>query len=108
MFDANMRHLPEGTKFFAREEDDKKNPLLYCVMLGSDSKGKRVVSHSLCGNQVKVKSLYDTEDDKPFYVYQGQGNGEGFICGETKEEAIKLLSNLFEAVYYEDDGDFYE
>ena len=96
MFDANMRHLPNGHKFFAEtytvdkdsylycvgvRESDK---LIYCVMLDNDEENdhdnplirvyKKDDTHFITRSQEDGDELWST-----WIVYAGDATLEGFL-----------------------------
>jgi hypothetical protein len=99
MFDANMRHLPKGKKFFAemcgvRENHPIKqfnltSRLILCEML-SDCNDNPTVRFFHGG---KFMDMTDDEDGRgSWFVYSGNIDGTGFICDDMKREAMSLLT----------------
>lgn len=100
MFDANMRHLPKGFKFFVTGYISKDNPLreictketkiLKGTMLSKGSENPTVTfKNTIKGEGVTITlSEDDTGDD--WLLYAGTINGSGFICDEVKVAAERL------------------
>lgn len=107
MFDANMRHLPEGKEFFAEvhyvEGSSRLKQLgvvggdvLFCKMLGGGSENPLVKFVTKTGIPFTMKNWDGCEeDDEDFYlVYSGNRDGSGFICDEWKGKAESLSIEL--------------
>ena len=99
MFDANMRHLPKGHKFFAKMwgvSDKIKSmgvnvdDLVICHMLNDGNDNP-------CVDMMINKGLFTISSDKDFYdnwfVYEGNLDGTGFICEKSKSKAMKMLTS---------------
>jgi len=98
MFDANMRHLPKGKKFYCKLHScTKDSPLavighhrgsvVFCEMLS-------VNHHNTCvkfwsedrTNSVKLRPSW--RHCHTYAVYEGSEGGTGFICEESKSIAM--------------------
>lgn len=99
MFDANMRHLPKGKKFFAeicgtREDHpirqfDLKSRLVLCEMLSDDNENPTVRFYS----GIKFMDITDNECGiGSWFAYTGNEDGTGFICDDKKKEAMRQLT----------------
>lgn len=98
MFDANMRHLPKGHRFFAemcgvREDHpirqlDLKSRLVLCEMLSDDNENPTVRFY--CDN-----SFIDMTDNEcgiaSWFVYTGNEDGSGFINDIKMKKSMEQL-----------------
>lgn len=89
MFDANMRHLPKGTKFFAKTYSTGNlmfavpNKMYMCEMLEDDSENPVV--------DFGFAILRSQDCDESFLVFEGRQDLTGFISKESLLQAKKLL-----------------
>ena len=99
MFDANMRYLPKGHKFFAEmcgtrkdhpiRQFDLKSRLVPCEMLSDNNENPTVRFY--CGN--KFMDMTDSECGiGSWFVYAGNKDGTGFIDDAKKKEAMEQLA----------------
>lgn len=99
MFDANMRHLPKGYKFFAEmcgtrkdhpiRQLDLTSRLVLCEML-SEEHGNPTVRF-FCGD-VYVDISNNESGIGSWFVYSGNKDGSGFINDKSKAEAMRVLA----------------
>lgn len=102
MFDANMRYLPKGKRFFAKvhscgegskwyEFGIRRDDILICHMLNSGN-DRPLVDVIVNGKTVTISDKFNS---KAFcwMVYEGCLNGNGFINDESKRIAMGMLSN---------------
>ena len=102
MFDANMRHLKKGTKFFAdvwnvskrmQDKGIKNKDVIFCTML-DDCDEKPTVSVML--DQKSFIVTYEEDFYDKWLVYAGYIDDEGelhdFINKESKNKARKMLN----------------
>lgn len=101
MFDANMRYLPKGTKFFAKvysvdEESHlydkglRNNDLVYCEMLSENGNiAEAVVMMDIYGEMHEVREEDSFEDS--WLVYAGKADGTDFINLRDKNTAMALM-----------------
>lgn len=98
MFDANLRHLKKGSKYFAKVHSCHKGSLfdagvkygdiLQCEML-SDSHQNPLVKIKVSKGYIKVRHNEDFYDWG--VVYEGQLDGTDFINEESKRIAMAQL-----------------
>ena len=100
MFDANMRGIPKGRKFFAEVYSTNKKlknlgvssgDLIYCHMLNSNNENP-CVDMMIGGHLTAVAN--DTDFDEKWLVYAGNADGTSFICDKLKVRASKILRQL--------------
>jgi hypothetical protein len=102
MFDANLRHLPKGTVFFAlahlcikgsylHKKRVRTGYVILCEMLTDDNENPSI--EITIGK--KKYQLHSKDDDiEGWLVYEGLLDGEGFMEDEIKEKAMKVLKSL--------------
>ena len=99
MFDANMRYLPKGLKFFAKvwgvsqslkDLGVKVDDILMCHML-NDGHDNPCVDITIKGRIISLDSDTDFYDN--WLVYEGCQDGTGFIDKESKQIAMKLIEH---------------
>lgn len=101
MFDANMRHLSKGKKFFCKvhycDEHCKsfslgirKGDLFLCTMMDEAPENPSVIFHKKSGDVV----ISDRDDgSKSWIVYEGLGDGmTDFISEESQTKAMQILN----------------
>lgn len=99
MMDANMRHLPAGTKFFASvlscmrgttlyEAGVRKGDLLRCTMVSEGSEDPEVTYILRSGEM--LSSIEEKTFDN-WLVYEGCIDGTGFISSHHRDIALKQL-----------------
>ena len=111
MFDANLRGLPHGLRFFAEivcdstylnKEGFKSGDVILCEMLSEDNE-ERCVRDSASIKVYKPKSEYFTlehnfedEDDDSWIVFSGREDLTGFLPQEKHvlEKAKKVLEDF--------------
>jgi hypothetical protein len=97
MFDANMRHLPLNTMFFAKVHSCVKGSVLHTAgaragdvliakMLSQKSEDPEVM-FVVKGELVQATSDYNMLH---WLVYAGNLDGTDFICSETYDKAIAV------------------
>ena len=102
MFDANMRYLPKGKKFFCKLHSlTKESPLaqygaqrgnvILCEMLDKTAKHPRV-KFIFPKGEVVMQPVY--RKVHTWAVYEGNEDLTGFIDDNSKKEASKYLRNL--------------
>lgn len=97
MFDANMRWLALGTKFWAKVQSCSPYGALYhagirsgdlveCTMLSNEHNNPRVMFHLKNGSNIVLRS----NDDKgsEWITYEGNPDGTGFICEISRKQAM--------------------
>lgn len=100
MFDANMRHLPKGKKFFAemcgvREGHPirycgVKSRLVMCEMLSDEHENPTVRFY---GDERNV-DISDSESGiGSWFVYAGNIDGTGFINDELEAAAMNIIKD---------------
>jgi len=101
MFDANMRYLPKGLKFFAKAHgvSDSINrmgvnigDLILCRMLNKGNDNP-IVDMLINGKLFSVSSDKDFYDN--LFVYEGCFDGSGFIDKHSKNKAMNILNNTW-------------
>ncbi len=99
MFDANMRHLPKGKRFFASIRSSKDGSrthnaglrggmLVPCEMLSSCHKNPRA-RFDLESGPVTLRH-YEGEIDS-WIRYEGNIDGTGFIREESRKQAMEQI-----------------
>ncbi len=91
MFDANMRHLPKGKKFYAemcgvREQHPVRSleldsRLILCEMLSDDNENPTVRFY---GRSSSVDVTDNESGIGSWFIYGGNVDGTGFISDESK------------------------
>lgn len=111
IFDANLTHLPQGKKFFAKchycdiisslyAVGFRGGELYYAVMFSPDEtdtweeRQERKVGFKINDN-VYVFTSEDCFEDALF-VYEGNADGTGFIDEKSKKTAMKIMEELEE------------
>jgi hypothetical protein len=97
MFDANMRYIKSGNRFFAElnslDEDDKTDhglssgDVVLCYMVTAGHKNPTVIMMTE-GKHIPVScntSRYS------WFVYAGSPDGSGFIDDKVKAKALKIM-----------------
>lgn len=104
MFDANMRGLPKGKKFFAKADSVdrlgklyalglRKGELVLCHMLNSDNENP-LVDLTINGKTISV-----SDESEKYYtrlVYEGNQDLSDFICDESKFKAFEINEKMEE------------
>lgn len=99
MFDANMRYLPKGYKFFAsldnpynfaRAYDVTPVKFVECEML-DDCKDKPNVLFKFKEKEVIINARNRFEGKFLWAVYEGTVKGTDFINEEVRTERMKIL-----------------
>ena len=108
MFDANMRYLPKGHKFFVEGHISKDNPLrkictketklLKCEMLSKGSENPVVIFKNVIEGREVTLTLSENCTGDDWLRYAGTINGGGFICNKTKAVAEKMGFEEFTSV----------
>lgn len=109
MFDANLRHLPNGHKFFAEVGNCEKGCSLYklgvrkedelvlCEMLDNDEENDHInptVRFLFKGNTAEIRSWEEGEKlISTWLVYAGDYDLEGFLP-QDEERLIPLARKL--------------
>jgi hypothetical protein len=95
MFDANLRHLPKGHKFFASIEyinvdgiDVGDNVLVLCEMLSEESINPKI-EFKANGSTYRLK--HKDHFEEVLMVYQGNVDGTGFIDKYVKAHVLTIL-----------------
>ena len=99
MFDANMRHLPKGYKFFAKvhscmkdcelfDRGVRRGDIILSEMLDHETDKPNVLFHLKTGD---FTCKPDFRKMKYWIVYEGCVDGSGFIDEESKRIAMKML-----------------
>jgi len=100
MFDANMRYLPKGKKFFAevfsagkrlKKLGVNKGELLLCHML-NESGEDPCVDILVNGKLITISSGTGEMDFSDNLVYTGNHDGTGFIDAKLRAVAMAQLS----------------
>ena len=100
MFDANMRHLPKGRRFFAevfsvsptlKGKGLNLNDLVLCHMLNSND-ANPCVDMMIKGKVITVSS--DNDFYGNWFVYAGNIDGTGFIDEELKRIAMNIVNKI--------------
>lgn len=106
LFDANLTHLPQSKKFFAKchyceegiplyDVGFRGGELYYAIMLSPDetntweARQKRKVGFRI-NNNVYVFTSEDVFEDALF-VYEGNVDGTGFIDEKSKKVAMEIM-----------------
>ncbi len=102
MFDANMRYIKSGSRFFAelisQDEKDssghglKRNDVVSCYMT-TDSHENPTVIMMTKGDHIAVSCA---ESKFSWFVYAGRPNGTGFIHEKVKVKAKAILGGEWE------------
>lgn len=97
MFDANMRHLPKGTKFFAKchyyqdnELGLKKGDVYLCEMLTQCNENPFIIVRLDSGIWHSLTNETDFYDK--LFTYEGNIDLTDFISDESKQKAENLLN----------------
>lgn len=97
MFDANMRYLPRGRRFFAevytvseklKSEGINTGDLILCHMLNSGHEEPCV--DVLVNDKLLTISSHKNFTDN-WFVYAGNQDGPGFINDKLKQKAMTQL-----------------
>ena len=100
MFDANMRHLPKGRKFFCKIHYIDDGDLYLKGVRGGDiiecemrrfSPENPLVTFKISGCNLKIREE-DTGDS--WIVYEGNVDGTGFICDKSRAIAMEMKTDL--------------
>jgi len=103
MFDANMRHISKGKRFFAEVHSTdqygdlysiglRRGDVVFCHMLNKTNKNPMV---DILINGRKVTVSCRGSGVLNWFVYAGNANGKtGFICDKVKSKANVFLSDL--------------
>lgn len=114
MFDANMRHLPNGHKFFAETGNIDKNSqmykngfrekdtLVYCVMLDNDEDNDHdnplVMMYRKDGVSFYEKSQENGDELwSTWLVYAGDATLKGFLP-QDKDTLIPIAKQILEGL----------
>ena len=102
MFDANMRYIRSGQRFFAEltslDEEDKtghglnSHDVVLCYMVTQGHENPTVIM-MIGGLYVPVSC---SSSGFSWFVYAGRPNGGGFIEKKVKAKALKLLGGEWE------------
>ncbi len=111
MFDANLRHLPNGHKFFTEVWGCKKGcslyklgvckegELVFCEMLDNDEENDHMnptVKFYFKGNTAEIKSWEEDENPLSYWaIYAGDYDLKGFLP-QDKERLIPLAKKILE------------
>ena len=100
MFDANMRHLPKGKRFFAKICGLKEgHPVRYiginsnlvlCEMLSDEHENPTVRFY---GSKCNVDVSDSESGIGSWLAYEGNEDLTGFICNESKAMAEGILNS---------------
>lgn len=103
MFDANMRYLPKGKKFFAKityldmeeqaqlyKKGYKSGDILVCEMLTDCHKEPYVRVTEKEGSFI----LKDSDSEWDWIIYEGNQDGTGFLNGWEKMIAMDKLKEV--------------
>lgn len=96
MFDANMRHLKKGKLFFTKvhscsegceayDNGVRSGMIIACKML-SDEHENPAVMFSFDGKDIELDHKNGLIDS--WFVYEGNQDGTGFICDESRRIAM--------------------
>lgn len=108
MFDANMRHLRKGYRFFAEvhscsegsslyEAGVRTGDILFAIMLSIGHNNPRVKFFLKDGKSIISRSWEEGVDTKylgSLLVYAGSEDMSGFIHDNVKQKAKEILDNL--------------
>ncbi|WP_415913371.1 hypothetical protein [Neptuniibacter sp. QD37_11] len=98
MFDANMRHSPEGTAFFAKvlsTNDALKShgidegDFIQCVKLASEPDQARARVELKSGD---IEVSHVDSLDSYWLVYEGMADGSDFISPDSKKICMDMLA----------------
>lgn len=103
MFDANMRYLPKGLKFFCKvhycsnselsARGVNKGDILECEMIDDCHDNPRVL-FKIKNGELTIKYTGKADDDffETLCVYEGKLDLSGFICDKSKAVARSIIS----------------
>lgn len=102
MFDANMRYIRSGNRFFAEltslDKEDKtkhglkRHDVVLCYMVTESHENPTVIM-MVNGDHVEVSS---DASGYSWFVYAGRPNGNGFIERKVKLKALNILGGDWE------------
>lgn len=102
MFDANMRYIGSGNRFFAEltslDEEDKtghglrRHDVVLCYMVTQGHENPTVIM-MVDGKHLPVSC---NDSGHSWFVYAGRPNGSGFIHKKVKAKALKILGGDWE------------
>ena len=101
MFDANMRHIPKGKKFFVKvcgvselhkvRELDLKCNVVLCEMLSEDNDNPIV---RFFDNNTSVDISDEESGIGSWIKYEGNTDGSGFISEDSWELAYEVMVEI--------------
>lgn len=103
MFDANLRGLPVGMKFFAKvlgcqvgcylyRHGVRDNDLIQCQMLQSDYEGADMGDVQISFVDQNF-TFWEPETEGALLIYEGLVDGTGFIDDDSMAMAMDSLKN---------------